>query len=443
MDWKQRWWLRELEGLIDAGVIDAAASGRVLAHYERRAASRPAVPLFAVLGASLIGLGSILLLAHNWAAFSEATRAALSAGAVVVGQAAAGFALWRRAESTAWTEAACLFASFGFAAGLALLQQTYQVPGDLGPFLSTWAWLTLPVAYALDSRAGISLVLGIAASTIPLHWGSDASPWGFWALVAATLPYLVRLARRTSISVRDPLVAWVGVPVLLVGCIFQAPLFHWVWVVLLALGVSAALYGAGQRGSDAPHPAAFAAPAAGWLGAAALAGALFLLGFSGVWDGLDEAVGERGAWRHAVPAVLVGGAALAVLAWGARRQIVARDGARLLWLGTPLAFLVSFFAGALLGDETAAAWIMALYALAVGSGTVLAGVSEGALARANGGMLLVGAVIAQRFLDSEWSFTVRGLVFIGLGVAFLALNLKLRKRSSVGTSPAVVEGEVR
>ena len=48
---------------------------------------------------------------------------------------------------------------------------------------------------------------------------------------------------------------------------------------------------------------------------------------------------------------------------------------------------------------------------------------------ANLGMALLLGVIAQRFVGWEWSFTARGLAFIAMGVAFLLLNLEIRRRA--------------
>ncbi|MEM7408833.1 MAG: DUF2157 domain-containing protein [Myxococcota bacterium] len=433
MDWRRRWWMSELDALVDAGVLEPGVSSRVREHYADRAAARPAIPLFAVLGAALIGLGAVLLLAHNWASLSDPMRTAVSLGTVAVGQGVAGFALWRRIASTAWTEAAALFASLGFAAGLALLQQTHQIPGDLGGFLVTWGWCTIPLAYALDSRAAFALVLGIAVSVIPFHWGDDASPWPFWSLIAAVVPYAGMLGRRSAMSARDGLVAWVGVPAVLAGCLLQAPLGHVFFVALLTLATAAAFVAMGDRELHSLVP--FAKRAANALGMTTLAGALFVLGFSDAWGGLDQSIGASGAWHHALPAWGVGALAVVGIGWGAVAAGSRRDVAQLLWLGVPLAFVVAFFAGGFIGDETGAAWTMALYAGALGAATVLSGLAHGALGRANGGMLLLGAVIAQRFLDSEWSFTVRGLVFMGLGLAFLVLNLHLRRRGEDNDPP--------
>ena len=59
---------------------------------------------------------------------------------------------------------------------------------------------------------------------------------------------------------------------------------------------------------------------------------------------------------------------------------------------------------------------------------VLAGLRAGRIGTTNAGMLLLAALIAARFVDADWSFLVRGLVFIGLGGVFLGLNLRLRAR---------------
>jgi hypothetical protein len=43
----------------------------------------------------------------------------------------------------------------------------------------------------------------------------------------------------------------------------------------------------------------------------------------------------------------------------------------------------------------------------------------------NFGLLLVSAVLVARFFDVDWSFVARGVGFVVLGLAFLAVNLLL------------------
>ena len=89
-----RWLYQELPELTAKGVISQEAAGKIRQHYgELKPANKTPVILIicGVLGALLIGLGIILLLAHNWDQFSRLTRAILSFVPLVLGQ---GLALW-------------------------------------------------------------------------------------------------------------------------------------------------------------------------------------------------------------------------------------------------------------------------------------------------------------------------------------------------------------
>ena len=72
-----------------------------------------------------------------------------------------------------------------------------------------------------------------------------------------------------------------------------------------------------------------------------------------------------------------------------------------------------------------------VYFLLLGIGTTYSGIRHGRLGTMNGGLLLVSALIVARFLDVELSFTVRGIVFVGLGAAFLGTNLAMKRRGIV------------
>jgi len=72
-----------------------------------------------------------------------------------------------------------------------------------------------------------------------------------------------------------------------------------------------------------------------------------------------------------------------------------------------------------------------VYFLLLGIGTTYSGIRHGRLGTMNGGLLLVSALIVARFLDVELSFTARGIVFVGLGAAFLGTNLAMQRRGIV------------
>ena len=75
-----------------------------------------------------------------------------------------------------------------------------------------------------------------------------------------------------------------------------------------------------------------------------------------------------------------------------------------------------------------AATLISFYLLALCIGIVWKGVKETRFGVLNMGMLMLAALILLRFFDSNYSFIVRGLVFILLGVSFLAVNVIMARR---------------
>jgi hypothetical protein len=66
--------------------------------------------------------------------------------------------------------------------------------------------------------------------------------------------------------------------------------------------------------------------------------------------------------------------------------------------------------------------------LVVGVATVHAGFRGNSAGTANCGLLLVVALVVARFFDDDWSFVVRGIGFIAMGIVFLSMNLWLLNR---------------
>ena len=78
--------------------------------------------------------------------------------------------------------------------------------------------------------------------------------------------------------------------------------------------------------------------------------------------------------------------------------------------------------------ELLATILFDLFLFAWGVGTLWRGLREDRLGVVNGGMLMLAALIILRFFDSDWSFIVRGLAFIVVGIGFFATNMVLIRR---------------
>jgi hypothetical protein len=432
----QRWLESELPRLVDAGVIDAVTAGRVRAYYEEEAAERATVPLFAVLGAALVGLGIILLLAHNWEALSRPERAALSLGLLLFAQAIAGYVLWRRRGSVAWSEGSALFLVLASGATVALLGQTYQVPGDLRGFLSQWLLLALPVPYLFMARGAAALYLVGAFTWLCDGWIEERTIHLWWLWLAGVTPLLVALARREA-TARDTFLGWIAVPVIAGGFLIGFRLESWTWLLLYVASVVAGVYAAGAASHSLAFEPFYARPAR-TLGGLAIAIGAVQLGKTGAWSGLRHAPLlelPHVSWIDAAGIVAVG-VACAGLALYVARWLVVVAWPRALFAALPLFVAV----GLALLHGTDSAWPPAIvfnaYALAAGIGLTLLGMREASTGLANLGFLLLACLVFDRFVDFQLSYTLRGLSFIGLGIGFLLLNLRLRGRRRAATATA-------
>src|SRR5438094_234347 len=85
-----RWLNAQLPELVEKGVLTAPAADAVRAHFASVEAARSrglGVVVSAILGATLVGAGIILLLAHNWDELSQPARTVISFAPLIVAQA--------------------------------------------------------------------------------------------------------------------------------------------------------------------------------------------------------------------------------------------------------------------------------------------------------------------------------------------------------------------
>jgi uncharacterized membrane protein len=420
------WLLGELQDLVGRGVLDDAAAARLRAHYAQAATPQGfgwGMILLAIGGAALVGLGVILIFAHNWENWTPEVRVALSLAPLLFGQIAAFHAL--RSGSRLWCEGAGLFTGLAIGASIALIAQTYQFGGDLPRFILTWTLLALPLVYLLDSSAVAALCwLGVLGwAVVSPHegwWGESAQDAlrlpAFLLLASLPLPHLMRHIRLDRASSR---VAWLLRVLLLV----------------LVAGLAAVLV---RRHFD-ELLFVYASMAA----SAALAGRLYFSGTQGLWGNPLQGAGSLGVlviallmtvreiWPEVeVPrsTLLLIPCALGLLAFWLAVQLARREGRLLPFVFaalTPTLFLLDALAPLQPGLVSA---LGHAYALVVAAALIRTGLHQGRLGLANQGAGLVAAVILLRFFNDDLSYVVRGIGFIVTGAGFFAANVWLRRR---------------
>ena len=218
------WLLEQLPALVREGILDADSAERLRARYAM-AANGGGVSrvLLATLGAVLVGLGLILLAAHNWGDWSRATRLTASLAPMLVAQVGVFTLLRWPAVAGVWREPVAAFAVLAFALALAMVGQIFHLPGDLDRYLLTCAALALPLVYLLHASLAAALyalaLLGaVAADGVP-----SGHPLAVVAAYALLVPHLLRLWREDAAGARFVLLSTLLIPLLFANVLLSLP----------------------------------------------------------------------------------------------------------------------------------------------------------------------------------------------------------------------------
>ena len=420
-------WLRgELPKLVAAGVLTPEAAEALRRHYgaeDTGVGKHLALALLSVLGTLLVGGGIVLLLAHNWDDLSRGARAGLLVLILVAAQALAGYALLRRWTSLPWREAAGALQVAAVAAAVALVAQTYQVPGDLAGYYRTVLLLALPLVYLLEA-ASVSVLAwaGLVAMATTWSWRGDGEDLAWWGLAAAGVPFLFMLARREGDSWRAALTIVLGVVALFVGGTINAGRSDWegLWA-LYGLALLAIAHALGSTGAGEAWRRRLRAPAYAGLVVLGL-----MLTFQWPWNGIDRLAAKADAdvWATAAVAVVLGAWATLQAVHLLRLREIHLGVTSLAWVTGALGYVLALAYLAPVSRLLFDVWLAA-----VGVTGLAEGWQSGRLVRANAGLLALAGLAVARFFDADVSFLVRGLAFIVVGVGFLLTNLLLIRKS--------------
>ncbi|MGB0930067.1 MAG: DUF2157 domain-containing protein, partial [Chitinophagales bacterium] len=148
---------------LSKGWITNQSAQEMLQYYESEAAKHESINwgyiIMGILGATLIGSGIILIFAHNWDEFSRATKTILCFLPLICAQIIYAYAFFKKSDSVAWTESAAIFLMLMLASCMALISQTYNLPGEIEDFIFVWSLLTIPLLYLSNATLVCMLYL--------------------------------------------------------------------------------------------------------------------------------------------------------------------------------------------------------------------------------------------------------------------------------------------
>jgi uncharacterized membrane protein len=425
MDKKAVAWLyRQLPELIGKGIITPESAERIREYYgpaTDNTGSRTFLLIFGIIGALLVGLGIILILAHNWEQLTKLQRLVIAVGLLAVTQIIAGCVLWFKRESLAWREASATLLTLMVGAALAMVGQTYHLVEDMDAFLLTWMVLTLPVVYLMNAAtAAILYLLGITSWISNQHGN-----YLIWLLFGAALPYYRGLLVSRPKANAAVILSWVITICFyfIFGAVFARELDRLGLFAYSALFALTYLIGAGwfkQEEYSGRMPFKT-------VGLAGSIGITFILTFKNVWRGL--ALG----WHSETMLAYGIAGALLVLTIGANVLLRSPDASNIRRFSLiPCVIGIAYLLLPYEPSGIGAAVILNVYMLLLSVSIIATGVRRQSLGIVNMGMLLLVALIVARFFDIDISFVARGIVFVLIGLAFLITNVVLLRRKAGG-----------
>lgn len=421
-----RWLYDELPELVAKGILTQECEGKIRKYYsEEKSAYRIPVILIicGVVGALLIGLGIISLFAHNWDEFSRFTRAILSFVPLVIGQGLALWALCKRPLSSGFKEGTATFLSLMVGASISLISQTYNIPGDTGTFILTWMFLIVPLVYLMQASLPAAIYLiGITAWS-GSHWDNPLKAVLFWPLAAVIVPHFIWAIHKEIYTIRATILSLVMIICVSFGAGFSlGKTWHNSWIVIFPSIYSIFYFIGSWRFNKITTNWQIPFRLIGGIG-------LFIFAFQFTFRYLWHYTGAF-YWEifniNALPDYIITLAIISVSLLSFYDNVKRKNMTISLFGALPLLAIPAYFL-----KEASVLFplmIFNIYLFALSINRITSGIRNNNLATINMGILMLAILIIARFFDSDINFIIKGLVFIIVGIGFLATNIVLLRR---------------
>ncbi|MDH7911779.1 DUF2157 domain-containing protein [Winogradskyella sp. SYSU M77433] len=417
--------LNDISELLENKIISQEVASNITAYYKSKEDDQPnrLFTVFGVLGATLVGLGIILILAHNWDNLSRLIKTVFAFIPLVIAQLVSGYSIYKE-KSQVWKESSGTFLFFAIGASIALVSQIYNIPGDLGGFLFTWIVLALPLIYLFNSKA-VSILVVIFASYYACELGYDfgyenKTPWLYLVFVIATLPFYLKLLKTSPITNSTSIFNWlyaISFTVVLSAFISS----NWSVGFLMYAMLFGVFYNLGKLPiykNQQLRRNSFTV--IGSLGAVVL---LIILSFNIVWDEILVLASIAIHTQEMIIATVLFVLAFMILLYTKKKEKAESFN---LFQYVFLIVAIIFFIG--IANAIAATVLTNILLLVLGLSAIKIGADTFRFSVLNYGLLIVTAVVVCRFFDIDIGFEVKGLLFVAVGFGFFLTNYIMLKK---------------
>ena len=422
--------LKDISELVKADIISKETAEKIQDFYQAKEekSNNRLFAIFGVFGAILIGLGLILIIAHNWDQLDRAIKTIFAFIPLIIGQVLVGYTIFKRYTSLTWRESSSAFLFFAVGACISLISQIYNIPGNLGSFILIWMLLILPLVYIMKSSI-ISLlyIIGITFYACELGYWSrpNSEPYLYWLLLIAIIPHYYSLYKDYFSSNYLSFHNWIiPLSVLIVlGTISQEIGEFMVIAYISLLGlfylIGKLLILKNQKLINNGYLII------GSLGTIIL---LLIISFDDFWKELrskdfkfDNIVLSPEIITSVLISILAG---ILLYKKIKKSSIKSIEPIEVIFI----LFIIVFFIGL---TSSVSVILINLIVFILGILTILQGTKMNHLGILNYGLLTITALLIARFFDTDISFILRGVLFIIVGIGFFVTNYwMLKKRKS-------------
>jgi len=417
--------IKDLPELLENKVISQDVADSIQSYYKSKNEGKPnrLFLIFGVLGSALVGLGIILILAHNWDDFSRTTKTIWAFLPLVIGQLFTGFSILRNKSKT-WKEASGVFLFFSVGASMTLISQIYNIPGNLSSFLLTWILLCAPLIYLLKSRA-VAILHVVFATYYVFEYGYSVgshTPWYYLLCLALIAPFYIQLLRQQERSNITSIFNWLiplSITISLGAFVRPGDGDYGFFMYIILFGI---FYNLGKM----PYFQDQKLRRNGYLIIGSLGTMITLLitTFKWFWEEMAKsAVADTQTIMISSTLFII---ALAILVYSYSKKWVKGFN---LFQFVFIIFSLLFVIGMV--DVTLSTILTNVFVLALGLTTMKIGVDQFHFGILNYGLLIVTALVVCRFFDTNITFVIRGLLFVIVGAGFFLTNyIMLKKQKS-------------
>ena len=419
--------LNELQRLHEAGLISADQIAAIEQYYAEKKPDSPnrLLLIFGVLGALLIGLGVILIIAHNWDELGRTTKTILAFIPMLIGQGLVAYTLRKQPDSIAWREASATFLILAVGACISLVSQIYHILGSMEDFMLTWVILSAPLIYVLrSSMASLLYLIGISWYVFEAGYGyydDHTASWIYLILLAVALPHYYQLYQKDEGNNYLSFHHWM-VPVSLLIALGTFTQEDGEWFFLGYFSLLGGFYLLGQNLLS--HSQRGVRNGYLIIGSVGMISMLLLFTFHDFWD---EIRSVDWATMFQAPEFYVSlfvTALAAGLHYGLWRSGQIEQRNPMSW--AYVLFVPLFFVG--LSVPRIGMLVTNIVVFLIGLFHIRLGVQRDHLGILNFGLLIITALVLCRFFDTEISFVIRGLLFVLVGAGFIYANYRLLQR---------------